>query len=1091
MPAYTKNGKIAAALGIAILACLMIICHDAPSFAQNANAGEIRGTVTDQTGAAVPGVMVSLTNTETGVHTQVTTDASGVYDAVFLVPGVYTVTFTKTGFKTFVRSGVAVQVGAITVNAHLLVGAVSQSIVVNSAAPLVQTETSKKSLTLDDVTVTETPNVGRSWYNLTVLMPGVNGGGTQNANGEGVGINGAESYQANWLMNGGTATYPVSQNPDWLISNLSAVQEVDLDTHNFSAQYGNGLAVFNVITKSGTNAFHGSVFEYNQNDAFSARNFFAEGVPPLRWNDFGGTFGGPIRHDKAFFFFAYERQPTVTYPITIYTFPTAAMRQGDFSAPGLPTVYIPNSLALVNGQYVRQPYPGNKIPSQDFDPVAAKIQAYFPTPNLPGVVNNYYFSPRSPVTTTWWNGKVDYNITPGNRLEVSFTYSPLTEYDPSPAAPIGADTRNQEEQLAQLTDAWSLSPTMVNEFHFGFLRTGGLWLDQDLNKGYPDKLGLANLTANAFPNITVSGTIPTSLATGLNAILAENSFVPSDTLTWIRGKHILKFGGEFDKWQNNQGWANVDAGSFSFSGVFTRNPSDASSAGLGYGDFLLGLPDTWSDNVPPTTGERLWSTQLFVQDDYKVRPNLTLNIGLRYQIQPGWTEAHNRLSNFDPALNNPATNTLGAIWFAGQGGRKAAQKTVYDAFGPRIGFAWSPKTNWALRGGYGIFDMMEGANTYGGSPGTGWAIQGFQTSTDLLTPIFTMAQGPPLPIVPTAASRTPSLLNGQGVGYIPYNTPVPYLEEWQFDVQHELRGGVMVDVGYVGSRGVHQPLNMDIGQVPPNLIHLVTTGADMQTFRPYPQYGGINALLSEGIANYDALQLSAQKHFSSGFQVIANYTWSKTLDMGTGSGWGGPGANGDVWQNVYDPRSSYGLSLLDMPQTFTGDFIYQLPVGSGRRFLNQGGILSAIVGGWQVSSLWQVHSGIPFTPRIGTANLNGSLAGTWFPNRVGSGSIANPTIQEWFDPSAFSTPDAGTFGNSGRNTLIGPAWKDMDFSLAKHFRLRKLGEGGDLEIRADAFDAFNVPNFGQPNAEIGTPTAGIITSAGTSRTLQLGAKLKF
>jgi len=1070
---------------------LVFLLASVIALAQNRSTGEIRGTVTDQSGAAIPGVEVTVTNTQTGVQTRVRSDSSGVYDAIFLIPGTYSIAFAKPGFKAFVRSGVALGVQVITVDARLEVGAVSQQVTVNAAASLVQTETSKKSLTIEASTVTETPNVGQSWYNLTTLMPGVNGGGGQNANGEGVGVNGAESYQANWLMNGGTATYPVSQNPDWLISNLSDIQEVDLDTHNFSAEYGNGLAVFNVITKSGTNQFHGSVFEFDQNDAFSARNFFAEGVPPLRWNDFGGTLGGPIRRDKAFFFFDYERQPTVTYPVSIDTFPTQAMRQGDFSAPGLPTVYIPDTLTLSNGQYVRQPFSGNIVPPQDFDPVAAKIQGYFPLPNLPGIVNNYYFAPRSPVTTTWWTGKVDYNVAQNNRLEGSFTYSPLTEYDPAPAAPIGADTRNQEEQLAQITDAWSLSPSMVNEFHFGFLRTMGLWADQDLNKGYPAKLGLSNLTANAFPNVTVSGTIPTSLATGLNAILAENSFVPSDTLTWIKGKHILRFGGEFDKWQNNQGWANIDAGNFSFSGIFTRNPSDPSSAGLGYADFLLGLPQTWSDYIPPTTGERLWSLQLFAQDDYKIRPNLTLNIGLRYEAQPGWTEAHNRLTNFDPTLINPATNTLGAIWYAGQKGRTALQKTAWDVFAPRIGFAWSPKNNWSLRGGWGIFDMMEGANSYGGSPGTGWATQGFATSTNLLTPIFTLAQGPPLPTVPTAASRTPSLLNGQGISYNPYTTPVPYFEEWQFDVQHQIPGGVMIDVGYVGSHGVHLPLNMDIDQVPPALIHLVTTGTDMQMFRPYTQYQGISAILAEGVSNYDALQLSAQKHFSSGIQVVANYTWSKTLDMGTGSGWGGPGANGDVWQNVYDPRSSYGLSLLNMPHTFTGDFIYQLPVGSGKRFLNQGGLVNALAGGWQVASIWQVHSGIPFTPVVGTANLNGSLAGTWFPNRVANGSVSNPSIMEWFNPSAFVIPAAGTFGNSGRDILSGPAWKDMDLSLAKHFRIRRLGEGGDIEIRADAFDAFNVPNFGQPNKAIGTPTAGIITSANTSRILQLGARLSF
>jgi len=396
--------------------------------------------------------------------------------------------------------------------------------------------------------------------------------------------------------------------------------------------------------------------------------------------------------------------------------------------------------------------------------------------------------------------------------------------------------------------------------------------------------------------------------------------------------------------------------------------------------------------------------------------------------------------------------------------------------------------------------MQEGADTYGNQLGIGWAIQGYDTSPDLISPIFTLSQGPPSPIYPTAASRTPALLNGQSITYIPYRTPVPYLEEWQFDIQHQLRGGVMVDVGYVGSYGVQLTLNRDIDTLPQNLISQITMGANLQLLRPYPQYYGIMTTEDGGLSNYNSLQVSAQKRFSSGLQFIANYTWSKTMDMDTGSGWSGPMAEGDVWQDNYDLRANYGLSLLDMPQVFTGDFIYQLPLGSGRRFLNQGGVLNGFLGGWQLSSIWQVHSGIPFTPVVGTANLSGSLGQYWYPNRVGSAAVSHPNVQEWFNPNAFAVPDAGTFGNSGRDVLFGPPWKEMDISLAKHFAIGKLGEGGDLEIKADAFDAFNHANFGQPNPNIGTPGAGAITSANFNngnyptplgRTIQLGAKLSF
>jgi outer membrane receptor protein involved in Fe transport len=1067
--------------------------------AQNRSTGEIRGIVTDPSGAVVPGVNVTITNTQTGVETRVITNASGVYDALFLVPGSYSIGFAKPGFQSFVRTGIVLAVQTLGVDVKMAVGSVTQQVRVNAAAPLVQTETSQQSITIPGSAVKQLPSLGESWWNYTVLMPGVSGGGEQNASGSAASVNGMQQSDYNFMMNGSSITQGDNADPIGWSANQSDIQEISFDTHNFSAQYGNGGAIFNVILKTGTDHFHGSLYEFDQNSALAARNFFAQGVPPLRWNDFGGTVGGPIKRDKAFFFFDYERQPTISYPISIDTYPTAAMRQGDFSAAGLPTIYNPATTTLVDGGYVRQPFSGNIVPSQDFDPVAAKIQQYFPLPNSPGLVNNYYFTYRKDVTTLFYTGDVDYDITQNNRLEVDYkwTTAPFTEF--TPTAPIGDQTRYGENSAGVVTDSWTISPSMVNEFHVGYNRAGQGWIDDDYGLGYPAKLGLPNLTQNAFPNITISGTIPVSIATGTGARMGQLTIQPSDVLTWIKGKHILKFGGEFDRWQVNLAWPNVDSGSFTYNGLFTENPASPAGTGIGYADFLLGQTENWSVLDLITTGARQWQTELFAQDDYKLRPNLTLDLGLRYQMQPDWTEVDNRISNFDPTLLNPATNTSGALWYAGQDGHRSPIQSAYDILSPRIGFAWSPKNNWSVRGSYGTFYLQVPVADSGNLFGTGWEIQGSEASTSFLSPVFTLAQGPPLEVAPTAASRTPSLLNGQSIYYFPYNSSYPYYEEWQFDIQHELRGGILVDAGYFGTRGVHLPVTLDSDQVPPNLIHLYTTGVSMQQYRPYPQYEGISTDFDEGISNYNSLQLSVQKHFADGLQFIGNYTWSKTLDMATGDG--GYGVMGvDVWQNAYDPGALYGLSLLDMPQVFTGDFVYQLPVGSGRRFLNRGGILNGFLGGWQVSSVWQVHSGIPFTPIVGTANLDGSLAGTWFPNRVGDASVSNPTVQEWFNPSAFAAPAPGTFGNSGRDVLFGPSWKQVDFGLAKHFAIHKLGEGGDLEIRADAFDLFNTANFGQPNPDIGTPSAGTITSANYSngnfpysegRIIQLGATLTF
>jgi hypothetical protein len=297
---------------------------------------------------------------------------------------------------------------------------------------------------------------------------------------------------------------------------------------------------------------------------------------------------------------------------------------------------------------------------------------------------------------------------------------------------------------------------------------------------------------------------------------------------------------------------------------------------------------------------------------------------------------------------------------------------------------------------------------------------------------------------------------------------------------------VVIDAGYVGSRGVHLGFGRDLNQVPPQLLG----PGDAQSRRPYPQFAGIGASFFDGFSAYHSFQLSARKQFSYGLTFVANYTLSKTLDTGTGSGWGGT-QNIDTWQNTYNPRANYGLSTLDIPQLLNGGFVYELPFGYGKALLNRKGVVDSILGGWQLSTTFQLHSGIPFTPIMGTANLSGSLAGNWYPNRLAKGTLANPSINLWFDPTAFAQPAPYTFGNSGRNILRGPGFRNMNLSLAKSFRIRALGESSRLQIRMDAYDVFNHPNFGMPNTGIGTPGVGVISSALTNRNIQLGAKLSF
>jgi hypothetical protein len=1083
-----------------LLVVTLLGIFSARAEAQNINAGEIRGVVTDGTGAAVPNAAISLTNTDTGVVTKVVANASGVYDVPQLTPGSYTVSVAAAAFKTYVESNILLRNAPIQVNAVLQVGAVGEQTTVNADnLAQLQTEDSESNLTLDATTVTSLPNIGNTWFNETVLIPGVNGGGSQNQNGASVGINGAQSYQENFLLNGGIETFIGSQNPDWIIAPTDFIAETVFETHNFNATTGGGLAVFNIITKNGTNRFHGSFWDYNQNAVFAAQNYFSggSGVPPSSQNTFGMTASGPILKDKLFFFGGYQRQLLNAGTTGVGSVPTAAMKAGNFT--GLGTIFDPATTTTVNGKTTRQPFANNQILPARISTQAANWQKFFPDPNYGpagATVNNYRYSEQVQDITDWYTGKFDYNLNPKNHFNVSGTYGDVTFPNPSLLNPIGEFAEHGHEFATTMSHTWTPSSTFVNEARFSMVRFFGYWVSGDFGQGYPAKIGIPGTYSDVWPSLNVTGGY--GYGDGLEANISENEFVPSDVVTLVRGKHIIKFGGEFDAGQVNGNFSGYSDGSFSFNGDSTRDPQGTSN-GVGYADFLLGDVSNWSIGITPEAGGRLKTTQLFVQDDYKLKPNLTLNLGFRYEIQPGWGEAQNRQGDFDPNLQNPTTGTLGAVWFAkgaaGVNSRTKVEQTSYIPQ-PRVGFSWQPMRNWTVRAGYGIYAELLGQNTYAGDEVLGISGTNSLNETDSLTQVFTLAQGAPQPIFTTAANLKPDSLNGQSVGYTPFNTKVPTIQEFQLDVQHEFAQGIIADLAYVGTTGRHLAQVMDYNQIPAN--HLGS--ANPAAFRPFPQFQGLPTTIGEGASSYNSLQGRLQKQFARGWQFSSSFTYSHTLDDGTGSGYGGAGAKGDVWQNGYNLKAGYGNSLLDQRLSFNGDMIYDLPFGQGKMFLNQGGVLNSVLGGWRLAGLWQLHTGIPFTPILQN-NLTGSLAGTWFPNRVGSGKLSNPSLNKWFDPAAFVQPAAGTYGNSGRNILFGPGWQQLDISLQKHWAFPLFGEKADVQVRVDASDITNHANFGQPNPTLvlvpGTTTGALqspgqqITGANTSRALQFEGKISF
>jgi len=1086
---------------ITILLMILVMSTAFGAFGQNANSGEIKGTVTDSSNAVIPGAKVTILNLQTGVKTVTVTNGVGIFDAPSVQPGEYTITFSAAGFRDEVRKGITLQLATVAVDAALQVGTASQQIVVTSDVPLLQTEDSAQHVDFDTKAVQDAPIVGGVWYNeLTNELPGVNGGGSQDASGQGIGINGTQAYSGSFLLEGSVAQEPRDANASDNYPPVDAIAEVNVQTSNFGAQYGNGVAAFNAIIKSGTNKFHGSLFEFNQNNDYNARNYFDPAptpIAPLHWNEFGGSIGGPIVRDKLFFFFNYQRNPNTSSGVYTTTVPT----QGANGTTNMDQGCFPNA---VKDPSTGTPYTNNCITST-LDPVALAIQKYFPAPNLVGAnpyLNNYRVIQTTPTTSSWYVGKVDYTPTEKHRISASyldFPIGPLT-YNVDAFCSLGFDCTygNNYNEDGQVTDTWTISPTMVNEARIGGVREVDKYIPPTLGNGYPTTIGLEpsygnDAPADIFPGVTVDnggGIGGIGINGGVHANLADGALVESDVFTLIKGKHTINMGGEFDKsYQNYTSWGDVSSGNFVFDGV---------SSGVPYADFLLGEVYGWYVYDYVETGARMWNLGAFVQDDYKVLPHLTVNVGFRYQYQGGWGEVHNLWGTFSPTVANTGqyapAGAMGAMTYGGQGGRNTIQSGANE-WVPRVGIAWSPIQKWSFRASYGISDAPWSTDPYSAAYGLGLnphGSQGYGSSA-----AFLLKDGPGAGAVayPKLSDLTDSEYNYDNVPYFPIKRPVTYYQETLLSVQHEFQFQTLLDASYVFTKGTHLGFSRDINAVPVSGMTQYTNCYNSYvTPTAYPLFCSIDGSLYDGYSKYNALQLRVQKRTSHGLNFVFNYTWSKTMDTGTGSG---NDTGVDLWQNAFSVPANYGLSTLDTKNSITGSATYELPFGAGKAYALHG-VADEALGGWRITGVFQVHSGLPFTATTSDngQDLSGSGANqcscgfSWLPNQVASAAVSNPSVNEWFNPAAFVTPSAGSFGNEHRNTLIGPNWRDLDLSVGKSF---KLLEGVNFEIRADSFNAFNHPNFNNPSNATGTGVVGggVITAANGARSMQLGGRLTF
>ncbi len=1100
--------------------------------AQSTNSGDISGVVTDNTGAPIPGATVTVLNTATGVSKDLITNDSGVYDTSSIVAGIYKITFAKQGFSTLVRSSITLEARNQNVNAQLAIGSVSQEVVVTTDVPLLSTENGEQTMTLTAENLQQFPQVGQDWSSFDILQPGAAGAsmgaqgslGTGTSNGTMLAVNGNLPFST-VLSDGAETTLPASANSDILTQ--ETVQEVRISSSAFSAQYGVGGILYNQISKGGSNRFHGAAYEYFQNDALNADSYNFGGAPQkprLRYNNFGGSVGGPILRDKLFFYFNYDQiiQHGGTSP-SYYSVPTSAFLNGDFT--GANTIYDPSTTTVVGGVVHRTSFAaeygnGNKIPAGRIDAVAKALQAYFPAPNAAGgipangiVPNNYVYTSPSSNPFKRYFGRADYQVTRNNRITISDSAgdNPGQNFGAG-ICPIGCQTGDVSKQNAQVTDVWAISPRITNEVRLGYTNQLNFFQPLTINKGFPAKLGWQFAKYDNFPDIQINGfnqgcNGSTVLCSQSNAVYKEHAFDPSDVVTLVVGKHILHFGGEFLIYQNNStAWGNLNAGEMSYTGVYTQSTQGDSSSGNPYADFLLGQSQSWQANETPEYGGRLKLPQIFVQDDYKLRPNLTVNLGLRYQIQTGWSEVHGNELSFDPTIQNTLAGKPGAMWYGATkaNGRGRIQNGVYNTLLPRLGFAYQLDSNTVLRGGFGLYAYNWSNDTYNGADncnctgimGGAFGSKGnVSDTTNGVTPVVVLSgTGSNLPYI--GASTDPTAYNGSAVGYAQYHQPVGGSYQWNLQMQRQVNSNLVASIGYVASHGHDLPFQVDINQVPVGKL-----SPNDQQFRPYPQYqtiGVAGAAPNENvISNYNSLQAIIEERFSHGLYFTFNYVWSHFLNDWDSAGWGSH-AGSTYYQNAYVPSANYGNSNFDVRNAFKGAIVYELPFGRGRQFVNNNAILDEVIGGWQLSSTIVVQSGQPFTPILSVDNSY-SLAGSnfaWLPNPIGNPVLSNRNPHQWFNEAAFAVPTAGTFGTEGRNQLTGPGLSRVNLSLGKTFA---IWEQVRMQIRADANNIFNHPSFGLPANQLTVNSSGTINTGTStinsvtvpSRTMSVSARITF
>jgi hypothetical protein len=1070
---------------------------------------DIVGTVTDTTGAVIPGVVVKVENVATDLTRIATSDSQGNYAVALLPPGHYTVEVQQAGFRPWRARDVLLAVGdKLRLDVHLEVGQLTESVEVVDHAPALQSESTSLGELVNTQAVADLPLNGRDYIYLARTAIGANQS-VQTAISSGnrpddrrdsntVSVNGQSDIFNNFMIDG------VDDNERELgtviiKSTIADIQEFKVESMNYSAAYGRTAgAVVNIITKSGTNKWHGSAFEFIRNDKLDAANFFEDynGAPKgeLRRNNFGGSIGGPIRKDRTFIFGDFEQRDLrqgITYTSTV---PTEAERGGNFA--GVATIFNPlTTVQNPDGTYTRTAFTGNLIPSTMINSIASEYLTLFPTPQTSALVNNFTYSPAEAQRSSRFDVRVDHKLTERDNIFVRYSFDNTGTFLP-PNLPdetlpnigkvsAGGDlysftgpSTQQMEQL-QLNEVHTFSPHLMGELKFAASRLNSFAAPDNYGKNVSAALGIPNVNVSSdttgLTPITLAGYRGLGDSEWLPLRLIDNSFQTRGSITHVSGRHTTAIGIAYVRRQVAPHQSPVGLGQFSFDQNFTNDPSGATpNSGDSVASFLLGYPAETARQVALVHIQaRASEGAAYVQDDWRVTNRLTVNLGLRYDVFTAFTEKHDQFSNIDFAT--------GQMAIAGQNGISNSAGVGFSKkdFQPRLGLARRVTDKFVMRAGFGMSFYPGSYNVVNQQINPPFT-NNYDVSATPLYVLNSISAGVPLP-VPTSATNPSGSINS-----VDFHLRDPYVYQMNGTMEYELRPGLVWSTSYVGTYGREQLAAWDVNMAPAGPGDI---GPRRRLYNEFPNLDGVYLTTNGGNSSYNALGTKLEQRLSHGLNLLVNYTYGHALSNVPGAfGYGGKNSSSSYPQDPDNVALDKGNSDFDIRHRANILLNYELPFGK-----NFSGGRGVLIKGWQVNSLVTLSSGQTFT--VNNSSPQDNTGESDRPNQVGDPHLPSNqrTINQWFNTSAFALQPLFTYGTTGVNTLYGPGLSNWDFSLFKDFPLPHLGEKAHLSFRAEFFNILNHPNFDVPDGNLGDGTFGVISSTANNqpRQIQFALMLSF